>query len=329
MSGFKGGGKWIVGVILIAVFLLGTTPGFAKTVIRIGTTYEPGSIEVRVAEKFREVLQQADKEFEVQLFVGGSVGSEEEVTEAVKIGGMEGQVGGGIPIKMYALPYQFFDGPYVLKDWEHYKRVYTSPLGKKMQTLVEEKGNAVHLGIYYRGMRQLMHAKKPINKPDDMKGVKFRIPMIPTWVEIWKETGALPVPVPFSEVFMALQTGVADACEMDLPSFFGHRLYEVQKYLMMTDHMVQAGRFTMNVKFLGKLPKEKVELIRKTAAEACQHGVDYMMQNEQKFIKDLIAKGMVQVQPDVTAFREKVRPAMERVFKNTWNVTTWEEIQKY
>ena len=98
---------------------------------------------------------------------------------------------------------------------------------------------------------------------------------------------------------------------------------------MMTNHMVQAGRFTMNVKFLGKLPKEKVDLIRKTAAEACQHGVDYMMQNEQKFIKDLVAKGMVQVQPDVAAFREKVRPAMERVFKNTWNVATWEEIQKY
>jgi len=53
------------------------------------------------------------------------------------------------------------------------------------------------------------------------------------------------------------------------------------------------------------------------------------MQNEQKFIKDLLAKGMVQIQPDVAAFREKVRPAMERVFKNTWNVTTWEEIQKY
>jgi TRAP-type C4-dicarboxylate transport system substrate-binding protein len=326
----KFGKFWLgLAVILISTFLFSFSIS-AKTIIRIGTTYEPGSIEVRVAEKFKELIHKADPDVEVQLFVGGAVGSEEEVTESVKVGGLEAQVGGGIPIKMYALPYQFFDGLYVLKDWEHYKRVHNnSPLGKKMQALVEEKGNATHLGIYYRGMRQLMHAKKPIYKPEDMKGVKFRIPMIPTWVTIWKETGALPVPVPFSEVFMALQTGVADACEMDLPSFFGHRLYEVQKYLMMTNHMVQVGRFTMNVKFLNGLPKAKADLVRKMATEACQHGVDYMMQNEQKFVNDLVAKGMIQVQPDVAAFRTKVKPAIDGLFKTTWNVATWDEILKY
>lgn len=318
---------WLAIVIISPLFL--SFPASAKTVIRIGTTYEPGSIEVRVAEKFKELIQKADKDIEVQLFVGGAVGSEEEVTESVKVGAMEAQVGGGVPIKMYALPYQFMDSPYCIKDWEHYKRVFNSPLGKKMQALIEQKGDATHLGIYYRGMRQLMHAKKPIHKPEDMKGVKFRIPMIPTWVAIWKETGALPVPVPFSEVFMALQTGVADACEMDLPSFFGHRLYEVQKYLMMTNHMVQTGRFTMNIKFLNSLPKAKADLVRKIASEACQHGVDYMMQNEQKFVQDLVSKGMVQVHPDVAAFRVKVKPAIDNLFKTTWNVATWEEVLKY
>jgi TRAP-type C4-dicarboxylate transport system substrate-binding protein len=224
----KIGGRWAgIGIILVSIFFI-CFPATAKTVIRVGTTYEPGSIEVRVAEKFKELLPKADPDFDVQLFVGGSMGSEEEVTESVKIGGIEAQVGGGIPIKMYAPQYMFFDTPYCIRDWDHYKRVFNSPLGKKMQEIVEQKGNATHLGIYYRGMRQLMHASKPIQKPEDMKGVKFRIPMIPAWVAVWKETGALPVPVPFSEVFMALQTGVAEACEMDLPSFFGHRLYEVQ-----------------------------------------------------------------------------------------------------
>jgi len=318
---------WFSITIFFSLFL--SFPASAKTIIRIGTTYEPGSIEVRVAEKFKELIQKADKDIEVQLFVGGAVGSEEEVTESVKVGAMEAQVGGGVPIKMYALPYQFMDSPYCIKDWEHYKRVFNSPVGKKMQSLIEQKGNATHLGIYYRGMRQLMHAKKPIYKPDDMKGVKFRIPMIPTWVSIWKETGALPVPVPFSEVFMALQTGVADACEMDLPSFFGHRLYEVQKYLMITNHMTQTGRFTMNIKFLGGLPKAKADLVRKLATEACQHGVDYMMKNEEKFVQDLVSKGMILVRPDVDAFRTKVKPAIDSLFKTTWNVATWDEVLKY
>ncbi len=98
---------------------------------------------------------------------------------------------------------------------------------------------------------------------------------------------------------------------------------------MMTNHMVQVGRFTMNVKFLNGLPKAKADLVRKMATEACQHGVDYMMQNEQKFVNDLVAKGMIQVQPDVAAFRTKVKPAIDGLFKTTWNVATWDEILKY
>jgi TRAP-type transport system periplasmic protein len=127
---------------------------------------------------------------------------------------------------------------------------------------------------------------------------------------------------------MALQTGVADSCEMDLPSFVGHRLYEVQKYLMITNHMVQTGRFTMNAKFLSGLPKAKADLVRKLAAEACKSGEDYMLQNEEKFTKDLVSKGMTLVKPDIAAFRAKVKPAIDGLFKNEWKVATWNEVLK-
>lgn len=319
-------------LILVMMFGLFLSPAEAqkKVIIRIGSTYEPGSIEARVAEQFKSLIEKRAKgEIEVQLFLGAAMGSEEEITESVKIGGVEAQVGGSIPIKMYAPQYMFLEGLYVFGDWEHYKKVWASPICERLRKLLEEKANMMHFGIYYRGRRQTMTGKKPIYHPDDLKGVKFRLPMVPAWVAIWKETGALPVPVPFSEVFMALQTGVAEGCEMDLPSFFGHKLYEVQKYLIMTNHTVQVGRFTIGKKFLGGLSKGHQEIVLQAGKEACEFATNYMLQRELQFVIDLQKKGMQVVIPDVSAFQEKVKPAVEKLFKTDWAVTTLEELRSY
>jgi TRAP-type C4-dicarboxylate transport system substrate-binding protein len=174
-----------------------------------------------------------------------------------------------------------------------------------------------------------MSGKKPFYHPDDLKGVKLRLPMFPAWVTTWKEIGALPVPVPFSEVFMALQTGVAEACEMDLPSFSGHKLYEVQKYLIMTNHTVQFGQFTIGKKFLSGLSKEHQGLILQSGKEACDFATNYMLERETQFAVDLQKKGMQVIIPDVVAFQRKAKPAVDKLFKTDWSVTTLQEVSSY
>ena len=118
-------------VVSVATFIFFLPPVEAqkKVIIRVSSTYEPGSIEARVAEQFKSLIEKRSKgEIAVQLFLGAAMGSEEEISESVKIGGVEAQVGGSIPIKMYAPAYMFLEGLYVFRDWEHYNKVWASPI---------------------------------------------------------------------------------------------------------------------------------------------------------------------------------------------------------
>ncbi len=319
---------WIVGFLVLSVFLVGVVQA-AEVTIRLGSAFEPTHILCQAAQKFKELVEErSNGAIEVQLFLGGVMGSEEECTEAVSIGALEMQVGGGLPIKTFAPQYYFFDSPYVMRDWNHFQRVWASPLGEKAREEVIKNGNIMYLGIVYRGLRHLT-ANKPVYTPDDLKGIKLRLPQLPTWVKVWEAIGASTVPIALTELFTALQTGVADASEGDVTQILSFRLYEVQKYLMLTGHLVQTGGLTINKPFFDKLKKEYRDIILQAGKEATEWASNIIVAKEEELIKELEAKGMQLIQPDVNAFREKGKPAVEGLFKTEWPVTTWDEVLSY
>lgn len=319
---------WIVGFLVLSVFLVGVVQA-AEVTIRLGSAFEPTHILCQAAQKFKELVEErSNGAIEVQLFLGGVMGSEEECTEAVSIGALEMQVGGGLPIKTFAPQYYFFDSPYVMRDWNHFQRVWASPLGEKAREEVIKNGNTMYLGIVYRGLRHLT-ANKPVYTPDDLKGIKLRLPQLPTWVKVWEAIGASTVPIALTELFTALQTGVADASEGDVTQILSFRLYEVQKYLMLTGHLVQTGGLTINKPFFDKLKKEYQDIILQAGKEATEWASNIIVAKEEELIKELEAKGMQLIQPDVNAFREKAKPAVEELFKTEWPVTTWDEVLSY
>lgn len=319
---------WIVGFLVLSVFLVGVVQA-AEVTIRLGSAFEPTHILCQAAQKFKELVEErSNGAIEVQLFLGGVMGSEEECTEAVSIGALEMQVGGGLPIKTFAPQYYFFDSPYVMRDWNHFQRVWASPLGEKAREEVIKNGNTMYLGIVYRGLRHLT-ANKPVYTPDDLKGIKLRLPQLPTWVKVWEAIGASTVPIALTELFTALQTGVADASEGDVTQILSFRLYEVQKYLMLTGHLVQTGGLTINKPFFDKLKKEYQDIILQAGKEATEWASNIIVAKEEELIKELEAKGMQLIQPDVNAFREKGKPAVEGLFKTEWPVTTWDEVLSY
>lgn len=324
----KGRLLWIVSVLALSVLLVGVVQA-AEVTIRLGSAFEPAHILCQAAQKFKELVEErSNGAIEVQLFLGGVMGSEEECTEAESIGALEMQVGGGLPIKTFAPQYYFFDSPYVMKDWNHFQRVWASPLGEKAREELIKNGNIMYLGIVYRGLRHLT-ANKPVYTPDDLKGIKLRLPQLPTWVKVWEAIGASTVPIALTELFTALQTGVADASEGDVTQILSFRLYEVQKYLMLTGHLVQTGGLTINKPFFDKLKKEYQDIILQAGKEATEWASNIIVTKEEELIKELEAKGMQIVQPDVNTFREKAKAAVEELFKTEWPVTTWEEVLSY
>ncbi len=298
-------------------------PGGGKTVIRIASPFKPGTILVDAAEKFKELVAQGSSgRIDVQIDAGAK--SEEAINKANRTGEIEMQSNGTMFLQEYAPPYYFFTGPYVMKDFEHYMRVWNGKLGQAARTQLE-KNDLKYLATVYRGLRQ-MTTKKPVYTPADVYGMKLRLPNIPTWMAVWKAVDADPVGVPLPELYNSLKTDKAEASEGDLPQISGFKLDEVQTHLIMTNHLVQTGGILIYKPFFDRLAKADQDLIVKAAQQAEAWANNKIKTGEAGILVDLQRKGMQVVIPDAESFRVKAKAAVERLFQKEWNVTTWQEV---
>jgi TRAP-type transport system periplasmic protein len=301
----------------------------AGTVIRIASAFDPNHTTCKAGDQFKKLVEtRSQGAIQVQTFWGAVMGSEEEITESVSTGGVEMQVGGGIPIKIYAPQYQFMNDPFIMRDWNHWKKVWDGKIGRDLQGAVEKKGRTQYVEVMFLGVRQFT-SNKAIQTPKDVQGMKLRLPNLPTWVKIWKEVGALPVPIALNELFTSLQSGVADASEGMVSQIQSFRLNEVQKYLSLTAHSIQSGAFTINREFLSKLDKKQQDLVLQAGQEAAGWATRTTIEGESSVIADLEKKGMKIVKSDQKAFFDKAKPAVDKLFETDYPVTTWKEILAY
>lgn len=317
---------WIFAVVVLVGFLwMGVERAHtAEKTIRIGSPFKPGHILVEAAEKFKELLEkESGGRFAVEVQAG--VKSEEEINDLCSKGLIEMQSNGHRALEIFGSQYFFLNAPYVFKDLAHVLRVWEGPIGQKARAEVEKNGNVTYLELVSRGLRQTT-SKKPLYTPVDVYGLKLRLPTVKTWIAVWKEMGADPVPIPLPELYKSLKEGRADASEGDLPQIASFKLNEVQNYLTITNHLVQTGGIMINRAFLEGLSKADQDLIRKAAKEAAAWANEKMKTGELKLLIELQRKGMQVVIPDADAFREKAKPAVEGLFRTEWPVTTWAEI---
>lgn len=292
--------------------------------IRIGSPFKEGHILVDAAQKFKEIIEkESGGKFSVEIQAG--VESEEKINDLNSEGKLEMQSNGHRALEIFGPKYFFFNAPYVMKDLQHFMRVWNGPLGKKAREEVEKNGNVVYLGIVYRGLRQTT-ANKPIYNPADVYGLKLRLPTVKTWIAVWKEIGADPIPIPLPDLYKSLKEGKAEASEGDLPQIASFKLDEVQKYLIITNHLVQTGGMMINKGFFGKLSKEDQALIVKAVKGATDWANEKILKGENQLLIELQRKGMQVIIPDSDSFRVKARPAVEELFKTEWPVTTWTEV---
>jgi len=296
----------------------------ADKTIRLASPFKSGHILVDAGEKFKEIVEKGSGG-KIRVEVQAGVGSEEDINTWCGEGKVEMQATGGRPLEVSAPQYFFFNAPYVMKDFEHFMRVWNGPLGKKAQEQVEKNGSQKYLGIVYRGLRQTT-SKKPLYTPADVYGLKLRLPTVKTWIAVWKEIGADPVPIPLPELYKSLKEGKAEASEGDLPQIASFKLNEVQNSLAITNHLVQTGGILINKPFFDKLSKAEQDLVVKAANEAAQWANAKIKSGENLLLVDLQRKGMTVVIPDAESFRAKGKPAVEELFKKEWPVTTWAEV---
>ena len=302
---------------ILAVALV-LQPAEAKTKINIGSTYGPDAPVHFGLVKFKELVEQRSKgDMEVLIHVGGAMGGERDVFEAMSSGGLEmGAMGSG-DVSIFFPKWMVYEVPYAMRDADHFWKFWNGPVGKEVNDMVLKERGVMTTGVLFRGARFLT-ANKPIKTPAEVKGLKIRLPENKPWIKVWETLGALPVVVAFPEVYMALKTGVAEAQENPLESIWAYKFYEAQKYLIGTRHVFSAAKYQVSKKWFDTLKPDQQQLILQAWKDATDYANGLAVAADKKFLTDLQGKGMTLIEPDVAAFQKAVQPALAELNKTLW-----------
>jgi len=318
---------WVLGIVMCACLALAMPAGAAKVKINIGSTYGPDAPVHFGQVKFKELVEQRSKgDIEVLIHVGGAMGGERDVFEAMSSGGLEAGAMGSGDVSIFFPKWMVYEVPYALRDADHFWKFWNGPVGKEVNDMVLKERGVMTAGIVYRGARFLT-ANRPIKTPAEVKGLKIRLPENKPWIKIWESLGALPVVVAFPEVYMALKTGVAEAQENPLESIWSYKFYEAQKYLIGTRHVYAAAKYQMSKKWFDTLTPDQQKLVLVAWKDATDFANKQAVEFDKKLVGDLQAKGMTLIEPDMAAFQKAVQPAMAELNKTLWIPGLYERVQ--
>ncbi|HZK54242.1 MAG TPA: TRAP transporter substrate-binding protein [Desulfosporosinus sp.] len=284
-----------------------------KTVLRLGYIMAPGGPADDNAKFFKKLVEERSKgQIEVQVYPSSTLGNEADLMDGIKLGSVDMALTGEAPINLFAPEYAALNMPYAFRDLEHLQKVLSGPIGNGLaDKFVETKGARV-LDYWTRGPRFLT-ANREIKTPDDLKGLKLRVPEIKVFTEAWKAMGAIPTPINFGELYNAMQQHVVDAQENPLELITTSSFYEIQKYLMTTAHVRAPYILFISDKIMKGLPEDLQKVINDSAKEAGQQELKDTLNAEDKFLAGLKAKGMTVVEVDTNLFRDKIKDLPARL----------------
>ena len=212
------------------------TAASAQVEIKLGHVGEPGSLVGAVADEFaKRANERLGGKAKVIVYGSSQLGGDADMMKKLKLGTIDLAEPSTV-LSSYVPSFGLFEMPYLVKDREHMARIRDEVLWPQMAPAAEKEGYRI-LGVWENGFRQITNSKRPIKAPDDLKGIKLRVPQGEWRVKMFQAYGANPSPLAFSEVFVALQTGVMDGQENPLAQIASARFNEVQKYLSMTGHV--------------------------------------------------------------------------------------------
>ena len=295
----------IFGVLGLAVTAFGFWPSAAgaqqPVVIRLGHVGFPGSLFDLSGQKFAQEVNQALKgKVEVRVFHSSQLGSDEAMIKGIRVSSPEMQIPSTV-MSTVDQRYGVFEMPYLIVSRAHMKKAAESPVVQKaLFEPLPARGIRV-LGVWENGFRHITNNVRPIVRPDDLKGIKLRVPGGVWRVKMFQAYGANPSPMPFGEVYSALQSGVMDAQENPFSQIYSAKFHEVQKFLSLTGHVYTPAFLIVSEDFWKKLPKDVQDTIARIARETG----DFARSEGDRLDRELqskLAPPMKSNEPDKEAF---------------------------
>jgi tripartite ATP-independent transporter DctP family solute receptor len=281
----------------------------AQTTMRISVSIPQNSHQGVAIDTFaKEVEKRTGGRYKIQPFYSGALGAEREATEAVQLGTQELTFTSTGPIPNFVPEVKILDVPFLFRDYGHARAVLDGPIGQDLLQKFDARGIKA-LAWGENGFRHMTNSKRPVNGPEDLKGLKMRTMENPVHVQAYKGFGIIPTPMAFSEVFTALQQGTVDGQENPLSVITSAKFDQVQKYLTLTGHVYSPCVFLMNKESFDKLSAADKTAFLEAAKEGVKANRLRVDSDEKMAVADLRAKGMtVADQVDKTRYQAALTP---------------------
>ncbi|MTI59810.1 MAG: TRAP transporter substrate-binding protein [Firmicutes bacterium] len=312
--------------VLCTVVLMSSVVGAEEINITFAAYNPAGQEEEQGMELFKELVEErSNGRIAVETFYGGVLGGERDQNDLVSVGEIQlavtgNRLGSGVCPELMAM-----DVPYVISSEENLFKVWNGEIGDRIKARLEEDKGVSIMGVQRRGFRNLTTTDYKALTPDDIAGMKLRLPEIEEWVSAWKELDTIPVPIDSTEVFSALQMGTVEAQENPVSSCYAKSIWEVCDYMILTEHLANYMLYVANTDWLNSLAPEDREIVEQAMEEALAYANKWSRQNETKLLVKMQQKGLDVIVPDKELYQKAVAPAIEELAKQ-WAPGVYEEI---
>jgi tripartite ATP-independent transporter DctP family solute receptor len=256
----------------------------------------------------KELEKRTNGRFKVQNFYSGALGAERESIEGVQLGTMDLTMTSTGPVPNFVPEVAILDIPFLFKDYAQARSVLDGPVGQEMLAKFDAKGLKA-LAWGENGFRHMTNNKRPINVPDDLKGLKMRTMENPIHIQAYKQFGILPTPMAFTEVFTALQQGTVDGQENPLSVISAGKLGQVQKHVSLTGHVYSPALILMSTARWDKLSAADKQAFLDSAKEAVKANRARIDEDEKRVVGELKSQGVTVVENvDKSKFRAALAP---------------------
>jgi len=305
----KRGFRQMCWVVWLAVGICGAARAMDRpeVVLKLGhgldTEHPVHKAMMFMAEKVRE---KSGGRMQVQVFPSEQLGNEKECIEALQLGYLAMTKTSSAPLEGFVPKMRVFGIPYLFRDADHLWTVLNGPIGKEILLAGESK--RLRGLCYYDAGARSFYAKKEINKPADLAGMKIRVQSSIMSMKMVRAMGGSPTPVPWGDLYTALDQGVVDAAENNAPSFRTSRHYEVCPYYCLDEHTCLPDILVISTRVWNKLSPEQQRVLQEAADESVAYQRKIWAEAELKDLQTVQEQGARIIRPDKVPFRESVQP---------------------
>lgn len=297
-------------ITTLALGAMLASPAFAETIeLKYTTASVPSDLHTRAMQVFKTTLEEkAPDRFDVQLYDSGSLFAQGADLDALQRGNAEVTylsfqlIADAIPAMSLLTAGYLFQSP------EHYRAFLASDIGADFRQTVSDEMDVQILDTCYLGTRQVnLRNARDVQTPEDLAGVKLRMPGSDAWLFLGGALGAAPTPLPFGEVYLALQTGTIDAQDNPLPTVAAAKFYEVTEQIVLTSHLVDGINIAVNNETWDQLTEAEQTAMTEAAVASCDWNNTERLAEEALLVEFFRSEGLQVTEPDVDAFRTHVQ----------------------